>query len=119
MVSPTVLPADSQAYRELIKYSNFEPYQIGIIQDEGLKISKKKLVFELKRLDGLRFEIIKNFYYLADMLVEAGHDTSKRIYQAVSGLVDRFISQQQSGYMSEDFDWLMIVKRSCLNLEGH
>jgi hypothetical protein len=78
-----------------------------------LKKSKKQLIFDKKNLESLKIEVIKNFYCLADLLIEHGFDSSKRVYNTLSSLAENYV-YKYSNY-NEDLNLLTIVKYNINN----
>jgi hypothetical protein len=74
--------------RYLIKFSDFEPFFVQNIQDENLKISKKKFHYERKNLDNLKLEILKNLFHINDILVQNGFDKLGKLNSLLKNLFE-------------------------------
>lgn len=92
--------------KELIKFSEFEPFLKENITDEDLKSSVKVFLNERKNLENIRLEVLKNFYLLADMLMENNFDKEGKIDCKLAKLLSKtFIANP-----NEDINILLIVK---------
>jgi tetratricopeptide (TPR) repeat protein len=93
--------------KELIKFSDFEPYLKENISDEELKSSVKVFLNEKKNLENIRLELLKNFYLLADMLMENNFDKDAKIDCQLGQLLSKtFIPNP-----NEDINILLVVRK--------
>jgi hypothetical protein len=76
------------------------------ITDEELKSSVKVFLNERKNLENIRLELLKNFYLLADMLMENNFDKDAKIDCQLAQLLSKtFIANP-----NEDINILLIVR---------